>query len=198
MAVLEFWYDFASTYSYPAAMRVEQLARAAGLAVRWRPFLLGPIFVSKGGTDSPFNTDPVKGRYMWRDLTRICARESIPLKLPPFRFVQNSLKSARIAIAAENEPWMPEFSRGVYKANFAEQKDISDDTTLATILQALGVDPEKAVAAANTPENKARLKAQVDEAMKREIFGAPFVMVGAEPFWGNDRLEDAITFAATR
>jgi len=195
MGILEFWYEFASTYSYPAAMRVERLAQAAGLEVRWRPFLLGPIFVSKGGTDSPFNTDPVKGRYMWRDLTRICAHESIPLKLPPVRFVQNSLKAARIALAADQESWMPEFTRRVYKANFAEQKDISDDATLAAILTSLGVDADRAIAAANTPENKARLKTQTDEALARDIFGAPFFVVGDEPFWGNDRLEEAIAWA---
>ena len=195
MPVLEFWYEFGSTYSYPAAMRVERLAQDAGLAVRWRPFLLGPIFVYKGGTDSPFNTDPVKGRYMWRDLTRICARENIPLKLPPFRFVQNSLKAARIALAADQDPWMPEFSRRVYAANFAEQKDISDDATLAAILSSLNVDPDKAFAAASTPENKARLKAQTEEAQSRDIFGAPSFTIGDELFWGNDRLEDAIAFA---
>jgi 2-hydroxychromene-2-carboxylate isomerase len=198
MPVLEFWYEFASTYSYPAAMRVERLAGAAGLTVNWRPFLLAPIFGSQGWTDSPFNIYPVKGRYMWRDLERICARENLVLKVPPVRFPQNGLKAARIAIAAENEPWMPEFTRTVYRANFAEQKDISDDATLAAILGTLGVDAAKAVAAANTPENKARLKVQTDEAMTRGIFGAPFFMAGDEPFWGNDRLEEAIAFAAAR
>ncbi|HUO91622.1 MAG TPA: 2-hydroxychromene-2-carboxylate isomerase [Rhizomicrobium sp.] len=195
MATIEFWYEFASTYSYPAAMRIERLAGGAGVAVRWRPFLLGPIFVAKGGADSPFNTDPVKGRYMWRDLTRICAREDIPLRLPPFRFVQNSLKAARIAVAADREPWMKEFFRRVYMANFAEQKDISDDTTLTTILKSLDVDPDKAVAAANTPENKAKLKVQTDEAIARGIFGAPSFLVEDELFWGNDRLEEAIAWA---
>jgi 2-hydroxychromene-2-carboxylate isomerase len=196
MAVLEFWFEFGSTYSYPAAMRIEKLASAAGVRLRWRPFLLGPIFVSKGGTDSPFNTDPVKGRYMWRDLTRICAREGIPLKLPPFRFVQNSLKAARVALAGENEAWMPDFTRAVYKANFAEQRDISDDATLVEILSRLDVDAAAVMAAANAPENKVRLKAQTEEAMAREVFGAPFFTIGEERFWGNDRLEEAIAWAA--
>jgi len=56
MAALEFWYKFGSTYSYPAAMRIEPLAEEAGVAVRrWRPFLLGPIFKEYGWNDSPFN-----------------------------------------------------------------------------------------------------------------------------------------------
>jgi 2-hydroxychromene-2-carboxylate isomerase len=193
---LEFWYEFGSTYSYPAAMRVERIAAAADLELRWRPFLLGPIFVAKGQTDSPFNTDPVKGRYMWRELARICRREGIPLVLPPARFVQNSLKAARVALVGEAEGWIPAFTRAVYTANFAEQKDISEDATLIGILNALGVDAARAMAAAGSPEIKAKLKAQTEEAMAREIFGAPFFMVGNEPFWGNDRLEEAVAFAA--
>ena len=198
MGVLEFWYEFASTYSYPAAMRVEKLAEAAGIAVRWRPFLLAPIFGSQGWTDSPFNIYRVKGRYMWRDLERICAREGLPLKQPPVRFPQNGLKAARLALAGEAEGWTPAFTRAVYTANFGEQKDISDDATLAAILKALNVDPDKAIAAANAPENKAKLKGQTDEAIARSLFGAPSFTVGDELFWGNDRLEEAIAWAQSR
>jgi len=195
MSVLEFWYEFASTYSYPAAMRVEKLARAAGVTVRWRPFLLGPIFGSQGWTDSPFNLYPAKGRYMWRDLARICAKEDLPFKHPPVRFPQNGLKAARLALAGEAEGWTPAFTRAVYTANFGEQKDIADDATLAAMLTSLNVDAKKAVVAANTPENKARLKTQTEDAQARGLFGAPSFTVGDELFWGNDRLEDAITFA---
>ena len=198
MPVLEFWYEFASTYSFPAAMRVERLAGAAGLTVRWRPFLLAPIFGSQGWTDSPFNIYPVKGRYMWRDLERICARENLALKLPPVRFPQNGLKAARLALVGEAEGWTPTFTRAAYTANFAEQKDISVDAVLAEILKRLNVDAERAFAASNTPENKTRLKEQTDEAIKRGLFGAPSFTVGDELFWGNDRLEDAIAFAKTR
>jgi DSBA-like thioredoxin domain len=53
MAEIEFWYEFGSTYSYPAAMRIERLAADARVAVRWRPFLLGPILKQQGMNDSP-------------------------------------------------------------------------------------------------------------------------------------------------
>ena len=73
MPTLDFWFDFASTYSYPAAMRIGPLAAAAGVAVRYRPFLLGPIFKAQGWDTSPFNVYEAKGRHMWRDLERLCA-----------------------------------------------------------------------------------------------------------------------------
>ena len=193
---IEFWYEFASTYSYPAAMRVARMADAAGIEVRWRPFLLGPIFGAQGWTDSPFNIYPAKGRNMWRDLERICAEENIPLNRPPARFPQNGLKAARLALAGEQAGWTPEFSRRVYLANFAEQKDISDEATLRACLGGMDIDPNAALAASNSPENKDRLKKQTDEAIARGIYGAPSFLVGDELFWGNDRLESALRWAA--
>jgi 2-hydroxychromene-2-carboxylate isomerase len=190
-AALDFWFEFASTYSYPAAMRIERLAAAAGVAVRWRPFLLGPIFGAQGWRDSPFNIYPVKGKYMWRDLARICAREGLPLRLPPVAFPQNGLKAARLALAGEAEGWTPAFTRAVYTANFAEQKNIADDAVLNDILMRLGIDPAAATAAID----KDRLKAQTGEAIARGVFGAPSFTVGDELFWGNDRLEDALAWA---
>jgi len=195
MAEIEFWYEFASTYSYPAAMRIERLAADAGVALRWRPFLLGPILKEQGLNDSPFNIFLAKGRYMWRDLARICEAENLPLKLPPVRFPQNGLKAARLALIGEKEGWAPGFTRVVFVANYAEQKDISDDATLRAILAGLGVDAEAAFAAANTPENKEALKLQTEEAASRGLFGAPSFTVGKELFWGNDRLEAALAWA---
>jgi 2-hydroxychromene-2-carboxylate isomerase len=190
---IDFWYEFASTY--PAAMRVEKVANAAGVEVRFRPFLLGPIFGAQGWTDSPFNIYPVKGRYMWRDLERICEAEGLGFKQPP-RFPQNGLKAARLALIGEAQGWIGDFTRAIYAANFAEQRDIGDDATLALVLSKLGVNPEAVAKAANAPENKEKLKAQTEEAVARNLFGAPSFTVGDELFWGNDRLEQAVAWAA--
>jgi len=186
MRTVEFWYEFASTYSYPAAMRIERLADEAGVTVIWRPFLLGPIFAAQGWNDSPFNLYPAKGAYMWRDLERICAKEGLALKLPPFAFPQNGLKAARLAIACG--PRIADFSRAVYAANFAQAQDISDDDVLTGILRRLNILPQ--------PVDKAMLRGQTDEAIARGIFGAPSFTVDGELFWGNDRLEDALSFCA--
>ena len=195
MPGIEFWYEFASTYSYPAAMRVETLAKEAGVELRWRPFLLGPIFKAFGWDDSPFNIFAAKGKHMWRDLERVCAADGLPLKLPPAAFPQNGLKAARLALVGESEGWIPGFTRAVFLANYAEEKDISDDDTLAEILLTLGVDAKSACEAANAPANKEALKAQTEEAMARGLFGAPSYTVGDELFWGNDRLEAALEWA---
>ena len=95
---LAFWYEFASSYSYLAALTIERLAEAAGVQLAWRPFLLGPIFAQQGWRDSPFNLYPAKGRYMWRDLERLCASEGLAWKRPS-QFPRNSLLAARLSSA---------------------------------------------------------------------------------------------------
>jgi len=195
MTAIDFWYEFASTYSYPTAMRIERLAADAGVTLRWRPFLLGPIFKELGWNDSPFNIYAAKGRYMWRDLARVCEADGLPLKLPPVRFPQNGVKAARLALVGETDGWTPAFTRAVFAANYAEQKDITDEASLRAILDNLGVDADAALASANAPETKEALRAQTEEAKTRGLFGAPSFTVGDEIFWGNDRLEMALAWA---
>ena len=198
--ILDFWFEFASSYSYPAAMRIGALAAEAGVEVRLRPFLLGPIFQAQGWTTSPFNLYPAKGRYAWRDLERICAELSLPFRRPE-PFPQSGLLAARVALVGLEHPsgksaWTEAFCRAVYHAQFGEGRRIDRPETIAAILSELKVDPEKTLVAAQTSEIKHRLRAQTAEAHRLQIFGAPtFITADGEMFWGNDRLESAIAWA---
>ncbi|GFE86293.1 2-hydroxychromene-2-carboxylate isomerase [Steroidobacter agaridevorans] len=191
---IEFWFEFASTYSYPAAMRIEALAASRAVQVVWRPFLLGPIFQQQGWNDSPFNIYQAKGRYMWRDMERLCERQDIPLRKPSV-FPRNGLLPARVVCAHSEQAWVPGFVRAIYRANFAEDADISSAAIVEQCLTALGQDAATILATSQTPTAKDKLKAQTAEAMERGIFGAPSFVVGDELFWGNDRLEDALAWA---
>src|SRR5688572_26345848 len=136
---LEFWYEFASTYSYLSAMRIEALAASAGVEIAWKPLLLGPIFRAQGWDTSPFNIYPAKGRYMVRDMERLAAARGLPFKLPS-PFPQNSLHAARLALIGLAEGWGPAFTRAVYDAEFAGGADIGDKRVLAGLLTRLGLD----------------------------------------------------------
>ncbi|HUO54167.1 MAG TPA: 2-hydroxychromene-2-carboxylate isomerase [Rhodoblastus sp.] len=194
MAELDFWYEFASTYAYLAAMRAEALAEGAGVRLRWRPFLLGPIFSAQGWNTSPFNLYPAKGRYMWRDVERLCAQRGLPLRRPE-PFPQNSLLAARLAFAVP-DTLRPAFSRAVFHAEFAEGRDISDAATLAALLASLGLDAGAVLAEAKSDAVKTKLRAETEAAQQAGVFGAPaFVTVDDELFWGDDRFEPALAWA---
>lgn len=194
--MLEFWYEFASTYSYPAAMRIEGLAAEAGVAVAWRPFLLGPLLHEhQGMTDSPFNVVPIKGQYMWRDMERVCDQQGLPLTHPS-QFPRNTLLAARCAVAGLDEGWTPAFTRAVYQANFVADLNIGDAEVIGALLAEVGAAPEAVLAATRGDAVKARLKAHVDQARARGVFGSPsFITADGELFWGNDRLEQALDWA---
>jgi 2-hydroxychromene-2-carboxylate isomerase len=190
---IEFWFNFASTYSYPAAMRVEELAGSHGCVVQWRPFLLGAIFQKQGWNDSPFNTYPAKGRYMWRDLERLCASLELPFRKPS-QFPRNGLAAARLACAHEGAPWIALFVRRVYEAIFAHDLDIAQPSVLLDCLDRLVEDPAAILATVRANDAKSRLRRNTERAVDLGIFGAPMTVVGNELFWGNDRLEAALAW----
>jgi 2-hydroxychromene-2-carboxylate isomerase len=194
MPNIDFFFEFASTYSYPAAMRIDALAAAAGVAVRWRPFLLGPIFQAQGWSTSPFNLQPDKGRYMWRDLERICGGLGLPFRRPE-PFPQNGLLAARVTLVGLENGWGQDFARAVYRAEFGEGRQIAEPGVIAEVLSGLGIAPEPVLAAAQSDPIKARLRAETQDAQRLGIFGAPSFVVGSELFWGNDRLEQALAWA---
>jgi len=195
--VLDFWFEFASTYSYPAMMRIASLADAAGIALKFRPFLLGPVFKAQGWETSPFNLYVSKGRNMWRDLERLCEELKLPFRRPE-PFPQNSVQACRLALVGLDAQWGEDFCRSVFRAEFAEGRRIDEPAVLSELLAALGVDPDPAFAAAQTDAIKAKLRSQAEEALQLGIFGAPsFITMDGELFWGNDRLERAIAWART-
>lgn len=196
---LEFWFEFGSTYSYLTAMRIADAAKAHGVAVTWRPFLLGPVFGAQGWDTSPFNIYKAKGEYMWRDMARRAERYGLPFRrLPetgPGAFPQNGLTAARMALVGLDEGWGEDFTRAVYAAEFAEGLDIADADLLLRLAEAAGAQGD-VLARALAQANKDRLKANVDESFRLGIFGAPSFIVHGELYWGDDRLEDALEAAA--
>jgi 2-hydroxychromene-2-carboxylate isomerase len=194
MSKLEFWFEFASTYSYPAAHAVEAAAKARGVDVAWRSFLLGPIFGAQGWNDSPFNIYPAKGAYMWRDLARLCAAQGLPLTRPS-QFPRGSLLAARIACRFADEPWIGEFVRRVFSANFVRDLDISSPFVVGEILSQVGQTPAEIMKAAQAQETKDAFRVQNERAVALGLIGAPSYVVDGEVFWGGDRLEAALDWA---
>ncbi|MEC5159515.1 MULTISPECIES: 2-hydroxychromene-2-carboxylate isomerase [unclassified Janthinobacterium] len=190
-AELEFWFDFGSNYSYLSVMRIEQLARQAGVTVLWRPFVLGPIFKAMGWDNSPFVLQKAKGNYMWRDMARQCDKYGVPWRQPS-EFPRHSLLPVRVALYGEGEPWIAEFCRRVMLRNFSADLDINGADSVAAVLLQLGLDAAAIIDAAQADANKLRLKERTVRATSLGIFGAPTCFVGAEMYWGNDRLDDAV------
>ena len=190
MSELEFWFDFASPYAYLAAETIESAAGDAGVAVRWKPFVLGPIFQEQGWTDSPFNLVPAKGRYLWRDLQRETRRLGVPWRRPT-RFPFNSALATKTATWIEPDERLPLYCRAVFRAGFAERRDPATPSVVSACLRAAGLD-DSALERARAEDGGRRLRADVHRARELDIFGAPSFVVDGELFWGNERLASAL------
>ena len=193
---IEFWFEFASSYSYLSVMRIEALAGGAGCPILWRPFLLGPIFRELGWTNSPFVLQKEKGDYMWHDLARQARKYGLEFNKPSI-FPRRALLPLRVALLGANAPWGPAFFRAVMRQNWVHDTDIDTPQSVLAALDGLVPDPAAVLAAAGQDAVKQGLREQTEEARRRGLFGAPTFMVEGEMFWGDDRLEDAVA-AATR
>ena len=191
MPKVEFWYEFASPYSCLAALSIEDKAKAAGVEVVWRPFLLGAIYKMMEQAGQPMQIGPQKEAYMWMDAKRQAGHQGFPFRKPD-QFPQSSVLPSRVALVGFKEGWGEDFSRRVYEATFAHNQLISDVQVISQILADMGKNPEKVLALANAPENKKALMVDTRTAFDKKIFGAPTFFVGNEMFWGNDRMLEAL------
>jgi 2-hydroxychromene-2-carboxylate isomerase len=190
---IEFWFDFGSNYSYLSVMRIEAQALARGVGIRWRPFLLGPVFRDLGFENSPFVLQKEKGAYVWKDMERQCRKYGIALTRPS-TFPRAALLAMRVALLGAEEPWIAAWCRKIMQLNFADDRDIGSVEVVSEALQSLGLPTQQIIADAQSDANKLRLREQTAAAAARGIFGAPTFFVGDEMFWGNDRLDDALDY----
>ncbi|REE23908.1 2-hydroxychromene-2-carboxylate isomerase [Paraburkholderia sp. BL27I4N3] len=193
---IDFWFDFGSNYSYLSVMRIEAEAAARGVRIRWRPFLLGPVFRDLGFDNSPFVLQKEKGAYVWKDMERQCRKYGIALKRPS-TFPRAALLAMRVALLGAQREWIATYCRKIMQLNFAYDRDIGSMEVVSEALDELGLPAAEIIAEAQSDANKLRLREQTAAAAARGIFGAPTFFVGDEMFWGNDRLEDALDHCAS-
>lgn len=185
MKRIEFFYDYASTYSYLAHLEIEKLARAQGAELVFRPMVLGFVFKATGNAMPA--AVPAKATYMMADVRRWVRQYGLPFTMPS-AFPTNTIRALRAAVAALDEGSFSAYHHAVMKAYWAGDRDIGDAATLAAVVTAAGLDGPRLVARAEEPAIKEGLKANTDDAIARGVFGAPTFFVGDQMFWGNDRL----------
>lgn len=187
-APIDFYFDFASPYGYFASLRIDAIAARHGRVVAWRPILLGAVFKVTGM--KPNMQQPLRGDYLKHDVHRIARRLAVPFTWPAVMPI--------LGVSASRAYWWLEgrdpaaarrLAGALYHAHWGEGVDISSAETVTGIAAAQGLDAAEVAAALQDPAVKDRLRQETDGAIERGVFGAPFIIVDGEPFWGADRLE---------
>ncbi|MBK6519703.1 MAG: DsbA family protein [Polyangiaceae bacterium] len=189
---LEFFFDFASTYSYLASTQLDAMAERAGAEILWRPMVLGAVFQGAG------NDMPAK---VAAKAPTCCAISSVG------RSTTGALQDVEPLALSDHRGRAADSRRGrVGQGPGVRQGRVPGDVgrgpqhqrrgrVLSKLLAEVGLDPAAALARSKSPEIKERLRTNTDLALSRGAFGAPAMFVGEELFWGNDRLhfvEDAL------
>lgn len=194
---IDFYFDFSSPYGYFASAKIDEIAARHGRQVIWRPFLLGAVFKITG--QQPLPTIPLKGSYTKHDLARTARLLGVPFRLPAKFPVAGQAPSRAFYWAGDRDPALARrLAHALYRAYFAEDRDISSPEVTANVAAKLGLDRDEVLQALNDPAVKERLKTEVDAAIERGVFGSPYVVIDGEPFWGADRLEQVDRWLAAK
>ena len=184
---IDFYFDFTSPYAYLGSTRIEALAAAAGREVIWHPVLLGAVFKTEGNL--PLTATPLKGAYCWHDLARTARFHHIPYRRPSL-FPLSTQVAARAVLWLQQHHGHPaavRFVHAVYAAMFVEDLDVTATPLILQLAAVQGADPAALAVALGSRELKDALKTKIALALEQGLFGAPFVVVDDEKFWGFDR-----------
>lgn len=185
---VDFYFDFSSPYGYFASAKIDEIAARHGRETLWHPILLGAVFKITGGR--PLPTIPLKGSYASHDLARSARLFGVPFRQPSKFPVATQAPSRAFYWVSDRDPALAKrLAQAVYRAYFAEDRDISSPEVVANVAAKLGLNRDEVLRALDDPAVKERLRTEVDAAIERGVFGSPYVVVDGEPFWGADRLE---------
>ncbi len=191
-ARIDFWFTMGSTYSFLSVMRLAELERSTGIPFRWRPFHL--LIILQEMKYVPFADKPTKLAYMWRDVERRAALYGIPAQLPAPYPAKHSVAANLVATVGMREGWGADFVRAAYRRWFQLGQETGSEPNISESLRDIGQEPGRVLALANSENAKMALAAETDAARELGIFGSPTFVVDRELFWGDDRLEEAISW----
>ncbi|WP_299638528.1 DsbA family protein [uncultured Ruegeria sp.] len=193
MPEIDFWYSIGSTYSFLTVMRLDDWRVEHDATVHWRPFNVRAIMSAQ--QNIPFAGKPEKSTYMWRDIERRCAKYHIHASLPAPYPISDLALANQIAVLGMMDGWGKSFTQNLYRIWFEEGVEAGSEIALSEALLRCQQDPRLTLARARSPDIVAALEVETDIAVKLGVFGAPSFVVRQEVFWGDDRLDDALSWA---
>jgi 2-hydroxychromene-2-carboxylate isomerase len=189
---ISFWFTMGSTYTYLTAMRLAQVEKSSGISFRWRPFHL--LTILQEMKHVPFADKPAKMSYMWRDISRRAEMYGIPVRVPAPYPAKQSILANKIALLGCNQGWGPDFVQAAYRRWFQLGEETGSEPNVSSSLREIGQDPDRVLKQAAGDDVNRMLEGETDAARALGVFGSPTFSIGSELFWGDDRLEDAVSW----
>ena len=194
MSNIDFYFSIGSTYTYLTITRILDVEKKHSVKFNWKPFSVRAIM--KEMNNIPFPKEKVnKVNYMWRDIERRAKGYGFFAKTPvPYPLTQFDLAN-KLAILGLEEGWGVDYVRLTYKRWFQEGKEPAVDPNISEICNELNIDKNKVIEKANSDKIEKKYLTNTENARNNKVFGSPSFIVSNEIFWGDDRMEDAITWS---
>tara|TARA_R110002094_G_scaffold61791_10_gene72303 strand:- start:829 stop:1425 length:597 start_codon:yes stop_codon:yes gene_type:complete len=189
MAQIDYFFATLSPYCYLAGQRLEEVAARHGATINYKPFDIVAAFARTGGT-APKDRHISRMEYRAQELPRQARKLDMPFNLKPAHWPTNGAPAAYAFIAAQNAGGgdLGALAHAITRAVWAEEKDIAQDDVIRACLTEAGFDP--ALADSGLLMGAETYARNLEEAVERGVFGAPFYIVGDARFWGQDRIAD--------
>jgi len=193
MPEIDFWFSIGSTYSFLTITRLDDWCSEHDATVIWRPFNVRTVMSAQ--QNIPFAGKPAKSAYMWRDIERRAAKYHIHASLPAPYPISDLALANQVALLGMGEGWGKNFVQSLYRVWFEDGIEAGSESALTEALHRCQQDPRLILARARSPDTVEALEAETENATNLGVFGAPSFVVRGEVFWGDDRLDDALSWA---
>lgn len=195
MKPIDFWFSIGSTYTCLTVLRLPAYAREHGVTFNWRPFNVRTILVEQNNI--PFAGKPVKAAYMWRDIERRAGKYGLSAKVPAPYPLEHLPLANQVALLGMQKGWGQDYAVATYRRWFQDGQPAGSEPNLSDSLREVGQDPARVIEAATSADIVDALARETEAAKRIGVFGAPSFVVDGEVFWGDDRLDDAVSWART-
>ena len=193
MKEIEFWFSIGSTYTYLSVSRLKEVERKFEVSFSWQPFSVRKIMREMDNVPFP-PTKQAKVDYMWRDIQRRASGYGFEARVPaPYPLKEFDLAN-RIAVLGMQEGWCSNYVQATYRRWFLEWLEPGSEPNVSESLREIGQDSELILELAVGEETGEVYSCQTEPAQSKGIFGSPSFIVDGELFWGDDRLEDAVSW----
>ena len=188
---IDFWFSIGSLYTFLSVMRFDRVEDTTDVRFAWRPFRVRTIMQEMNNLPA---AQPKKLAYAFRDVHRRAAMYGFAFEGEPPYPLKNSDLANRVAVVGAREGWCADYVRATYRRWFVEHQECGAEPNLSDSLREIGEDPRRVIALAQSEDTAREYQAATDHARQLGIFGAPSFVARGEVFWGDDRLEDAVTW----
>jgi 2-hydroxychromene-2-carboxylate isomerase len=187
---IDYYFTPVSPFTYLGHGRFVAMAAKYGASVAVKPVDYGRIFPASGGLPLKQRA-PQRQAYRLVELRRWSSRLGMPLNLQPKFFPVSGELASKWILAAEERGTAEalKLAGACLQAVWTEERNVADAETLGAIAREQGLDASALAARAASADMSERYDALTQEAIERQVFGAPTFIYRDEPFWGQDRLD---------